>query len=447
MGKIMTESAARVTLLLMATLAITVPCLVDANIGDFDDYLREKAKQARRVALEAYEPNPLKVTSELNMHVHLAMNEAKNSSRGRDLSEKRHKGPCLTTNPIDRCWRCDKDWEKNRFKLAECAMGFGRKTTGGLGGKIYVVTDSSDVDVANPKPGTLRYAAIQKEPLWIIFAHSMVIKLKQELLVNSDKTIDGRGANIHIKSGGGLTLQFVKNVIIHNLRIRNIKAKKGGLVRDAPDHVGLRTRSDGDAISIFGSTNVWIDHISMSNADDGLVDAIMGSTAITISNCHMTRHNDVMLFGAGDVYQQDRVMQVTVAFNHFGNGLIQRMPRCRHGWFHVVNNDYHNWIMYAIGGTANPTILSQGNRFSAPNNEAAKQVTNRVSAPESAWKNWRWQTEHDEFVNGAFFVPSGTPITESKFDKEGLIPPRPGIEAPELARFSGQIKCKVGNPC
>ncbi|KAI9121092.1 hypothetical protein K1719_008125 [Acacia pycnantha] len=402
----MAESKARVMLLLMATLAITVPCLVNANIGEFDDYLLEKAKEARRMALQAYEPDPLNVTHELNMHIHLAMNEANiiinNHTRGRDLGERKKRGPCMATNPIDRCWRCDRNWEMNRFKLATCAKGFGHKTTGGLGGKIYVVTDPSDADVVNPKPGTLRYGAIQKEPLWIIFARSMVIKLQQELMINSDKTIDGRGANIQIKSGGGLTLQFVKNVIIHNLRIRNIKAKKGGMIRDAPNHIGLRTRSDGDAISIFGSTNVWIDHISMSNADDGLIDAIMGSTAITISNCHMTRHNDVMLFGAGDVYVQDKLMQITVAFNHFGNGLIQRMPRCRHGWFHVVNNDYHNWIMYAIGGTANPTILSQGNRFSGPNNVAAKQ---------------------------------------------NLIQPRPGNEAPLLSRYSGQLNCRAGKPC
>lgn len=70
MGKIMAVSAARVSLLLMAALAITIPCL-EANIGEFDEYLREKAKQARRAALEAFEPNPLNVTSEINKHVHL----------------------------------------------------------------------------------------------------------------------------------------------------------------------------------------------------------------------------------------------------------------------------------------------------------------------------------------------------------------------------------------
>lgn len=35
----------------------------------------------------------------------------------------------------------------------------------------------------------------------------------------------------------------------------------------------------------------------------------------------------VMLLGHEDGYEQDRVIQVTVAFNHFGPGLWQRMPR------------------------------------------------------------------------------------------------------------------------
>lgn len=82
----------------------------------------------------------------------------------------------------------------------------------------------------------------------------------------------------------------------------------------------------------------------------------------------------VMLFGASDAYAGDSIMQVTVAFNHFGRGLVQRMPRCRWGFFHVVNNDYTHWLMYAIGGSQHPTIISQGNRFIAPPNLAAKEV-------------------------------------------------------------------------
>ena len=64
--------------------------------------------------------------------------------------------------------------------------------------------------------------------------------------------------------------------------------------------------------------------------------------------------------------EADQKMQVTVAYNHFGKGLVQRMPRIRWGFVHVVNNDYTHWELYAIGGSQGPTILSHGNRFIAP---------------------------------------------------------------------------------
>lgn len=199
----------------------------------------------------------------------------------------------LATNPIDRCWRKDRNWAQNRKKLTDCVLGFGRHTTGGKAGEIYVVTDPSDDELDHPKPGTLRHAVIQTEPLWIIFAHNMVIRLKEELMFSSDKTIDGRGAQVHIAYGAGLTIQFVHNVIIHNIWIHNIKPANGGMIRDAIDHIGLRTMSDGDGITIFGSNNIWIDHCTMSRATDGLIDAIEGSTAITISNCKFNNHNAV----------------------------------------------------------------------------------------------------------------------------------------------------------
>ncbi|XP_058091024.1 putative pectate lyase 14 [Magnolia sinica] len=47
---------------------------------------------------------------------------------------------------------------------------------------------------------------------------------------------------------------------------------------------------------------------------------------------------------------------------------------CRHGYFHVVNNDYTHWEMYANGGSANPTMNSQGNRYLAPTNHFAKEA-------------------------------------------------------------------------
>ncbi|KAH9304050.1 hypothetical protein KI387_008454, partial [Taxus chinensis] len=75
----------------------------------------------------------------------------------------------------------------------------------------------------------------------------------------------------------------------------------------------------------------------------------------------------VMLLGHSDDYTADKDMRVTVAFNHFGPGLLERMPRCRHGYVHVANNNYEPWGIYAIGGSAEPMIRSEGNRFVAPN--------------------------------------------------------------------------------
>ena len=54
--------------------------------------------------------------------------------------------------------------------------------------------------------------------------------------------------------------------------------------------------------------------------------------------------------------------------------LLTQICRCRWGFFHVVNNDYTHWLMYAIGGSNAPTIISQGNRYIAPPNMAAKVV-------------------------------------------------------------------------
>jgi pectate lyase len=202
---------------------------------------------------------------------------------------------CGTGNPIDDCWRCDSDWHSNRQRLADCGIGFGRNAIGGRDGKVYVVTDPSDDDPVNPREGTLRHAVIQEEPLWIIFKRDMVITLREELIMNSFKTIDGRGANVHIANGACVTIQYVTNVIIHGLHIHDCRPTGNAMVRSSPSHYGWRTMADGDGVSIFGSSHVWVDHCSLSNCADGLIDAIMGSTAITLSNNYFTHHNEVLV--------------------------------------------------------------------------------------------------------------------------------------------------------
>ncbi|XP_008800564.2 probable pectate lyase 8 isoform X2 [Phoenix dactylifera] len=396
------------------------------------------SSMAERPALKAAEgavDDPEMVASTVQMTI-------RNSAARRALGYL----SCGTGNPIDDCWRCDSDWHLHRTRLADCGIGFGRNAVGGRDGSLYVVTDPGDDDPVNPRPGTLRYAVIQDEPLWIVFERDMVITLKQELIMNSFKTIDGRGANVHIANGACITIQFVSNIIIHGLHIHDCKATGNAMVRSSPSHYGWRTMADGDGVSIFGSSHVWVDHCSLSNCADGLVDAVMGSTAITISNNYLTHHNEVMLLGHSDSYEKDKDMQVTIAFNHFGEGLIQRMPRCRHGYFHVVNNDYTHWEMYAIGGSASPTINSQGNRYLAPANAFAKEVTKRLDSSSNEWKSWNWRSEGDLLLNGAYFTPSGAGASAS-YSRASSLGAKPSSMVGTMTSGAGALSCRKAAQC
>ncbi|RVX14656.1 putative pectate lyase 15 [Vitis vinifera] len=331
--------------------------------------------------------------------------------------------------------------------LADCGVGFGRNAIGGRDGELYVVTDSGNDDPANPIPGTLRHAVIQYVPLWIVFDHDMVINLKEELIMNSYKTIDGRGFNIQIANGACITIQNVSNIIIHGVYIHGCVPTGNAIVRDRPDHYGMRGMSDGDGISIFGGTDIWIDHCTLADCYDGLIDAVYGSKSITISNNYMLNHNEAMLMGHSDDFLADKNMQVTIAFNYFGEGLVQRMPRCRHGYFHIVNNVYTDWEMYAIGGSANPTINSQGNVFIARDDNSTKEVTKRESLlGYEEWKDWNWRSDGDLMLNGAYFRASGEEAPAS-YSKASSMVARPASLLTYITASAGVLNCQIGYAC
>ncbi|CAJ1931711.1 unnamed protein product [Sphenostylis stenocarpa] len=345
---------------LLSRNAVTIPTLY-ANVKENDEFWKRQAKilndkywQGREEVAEvenqeAYVTGPYKFTENVTDSVSDMITGEMNV--GRKLAGKLAHDSCVATNPIDRCWRCDSKWEKKRKKLANCVIGFGRNAIGGKNGRIYKVTSNLDKELINPVPG-IRHAVTRNVPLWIIFSRSMTIKLSQELIVNSDKTIDGMGL-----------------VLLSNS--------------------SRMTRSDGDGISIFGSSHVWIDHVSMRNCSDGLIDAIQGSTAITISNSHFTDHNEVMLFGASDSYTADK----------------------------------------------HPTIVSEGNRFIAPYDNNAKRVTKRDYAPEKEWKKWQWRSIRDELMNGAIFLESWSRLTNRPFERKDMISSKPGTYVGRLTRY------------
>lgn len=225
-------------------------------------------------------------------------------------------------------------------------MGFAYGVTGGAGGPTYVVTRSDDNPI-HPQPGSLRYAVGLgggSRGVWITFANSMIIVLKSMLWIRSSTTVDGRGGNITI-NGRMLVVGGVNNVILHNFQINSM--------------------DESDTIHIFaGSTKVWVDHITSFDAKLGLISVVQKSTDVTISNCKLSNKNFNMLLGASDSDLADKNMRVTVYRNWFKDSM-QRMPHCRWGFCHVINNLYTNWGFYAIGGRVHARILSESNAFIA----------------------------------------------------------------------------------
>nr|XP_024368799.1 probable pectate lyase 5 [Physcomitrium patens]PNR62046.1 hypothetical protein PHYPA_000470 [Physcomitrium patens] len=349
-------------------------------------------------------------------------------------------GGCGTGNPIDDCWRCDPNWRSHRQALANCATGFGRNAIGGKNGPIYTVTTNGD-DAQNPQPGTLRYGVTRNGPLWIVFATSMTIELKGELWISAYKTLDGRGAEVHIVGGSQISIQTTNNVILHGLHIHDIRPSGPTTIRVSPSKVVRRPRSEGDGLHIWGSRDVWIDHCYLARATDGLIDVTRGSTMVTISNCFLEKHDKTMLLGADPAHTEDRNMRVTVAFNRFGPGLVQRLPRCRFGVFHVLNNDYSaGWGIYAIGGSEDPTILSQGNRF---NPAGTKEVTKRINdgGPNyGGWQSWNWASSGDVFLGGSYFTGSGAKATSaSVYAKAYSTSSRPADMVPAITKSAGPL--------
>ncbi|CAM8968221.1 unnamed protein product [Rhodiola kirilowii] len=140
-------------------------------------------------------------------------------------------------------------------------------------------------------------------------------------------------------------------------------------------------------------------------------------------------------------------MQVTVAFNHFGQGLVQRMPRCR--WGFIMSS-----TMIILIGRCTPLVAActlpssgQGNRFIAPHNAAAKEVTKRDYATQDTWKHWTWRSEGDLMMNGAFFVPSGSPL-QKRYGRHDMIKAKPGTYASRLTPLLlAHLTAEPEKPC
>jgi pectate lyase len=228
-------------------------------------------------------------------------------------------------------------------------QGFGANTTGGLGGEQYWVTT-----LADSGRGSLREGAERPDTLWIRFWVSGEIELKSPIDVASNKTIDGRGADVTL-SNWGLILSRVSNVIVANLRFRNGRGT-------STDAIGVREESH----------DIWIDHCDFADYGDGLVDITSGGTNVTVSWSKFSNQNKVMLINgqADDGHTVEYSPHVTLHHNLFEN-TYQRNPRALHGLVHAFNNYLRNWGGYGMRSSEGGQLFSQSNVFDAGPDERA----------------------------------------------------------------------------
>ncbi|KAH6900807.1 pectin lyase fold/virulence factor [Thelonectria olida] len=223
-----------------------------------------------------------------------------------------------------------------------CSVGYCTQnggTTGGAAGKTITVTS---IDA-------LIEAATQDGPLTIIVSGQLTGDTR--VRPTSDKTIIGAsGSSI---TGVGFYVRRQSNVILRNLKIAKVDA------------------SNGDAIGIDESTNVWVDHcdlsgdLSLGKDDlDGLLDISHGADWITVSNTYFHDHWKASLIGHSDnnAKQDTGKLHVTYANNYWKN-VNSRQPLIRFATVHLINNYWDGIILSGVNTRMGAQVLVQSSVF------------------------------------------------------------------------------------
>ncbi len=241
------------------------------------------------------------------------------------------------------------------------AEGFGKFTTGGRGGKVYIVTNLQDAG-----PGSFREAAEAKEKRMVVFAVDGTIHLQTKLNIKGDVTIAGQTA-----PGDGICLadQPVvlggNNIILRYLRCRmGDKYQKGGMVDG----------NGGD--DAFGGTrrkNIIIDHCSVSWSTDEVFSVYAGDSTTLQWNLIAEPLNYSYHFEKGDTGYEHHGYGGIWGGRHFSahHNLFahcnSRTPR----WDGIrnipeENGDFRNNVIYNWGH--NNMYAGEGGTYNVVNN-------------------------------------------------------------------------------
>ena len=260
------------------------------------------------------------------------------------------------------------------------AEGYGKYTTGGRGGKTFIVANLNDKG-----PGSFREAAEAKGKKIIVFAVSGTIHLETKLSIKGDVTIAGQTA-----PGDGICLADNSvslggdNIIIRYMRFRmGDKYQKGGMVDG---------NGGDDAFGGVRRKNIIIDHCSMSWSTDEVFSVYAGDSTTLQWNLIFEPLNYSYHFETGDKdYEHHGYgaiwggLHMTAHHNLFAH-CISRNPRfngIRHTSTEFV--DYRNNVIYDWGG--NTIYAGEGGDYNIIDNyfkygpNTSKSVKYRIVNP------------------------------------------------------------------
>lgn len=229
--------------------------------------------------------------------------------------------------------------------------GWGRGATGGASGSIYHVTT-----LADSGPGSLREGLERSGARWIVFDHSGTIELRSSVTVKSNKTVDGRGRQIVIKTNHEDETAFIiedqHNIILLNLEFDN----------DWLDFDTDPSPEGADAINIRNSHDIWIHHCEFLQWKDGAIDVKDGNSYnVSVTWSRFRKIYQAMLW-EGD--------KLSLGHNVCSAQVHARCPKIIGGKAHSYNNYIGGWggaaIQHAEDGGQ---LYSQRNMFESGDNE------------------------------------------------------------------------------
>ena len=290
------------------------------------------------------------------------------------------------------------------------ALGGGKFTFGGRGGKVIKVTNLND-----DGPGSLREACETGGARIIVFDISGIIKLKTPLIVRAPYiTIAGQTA-----PGDGICLageSFWINT--HDVIIRHMRFRRG------ETWVGRRD----DSIGGNPIGNIIIDHVSASwgldenmsiyrhmyNDSTGKTEAKLPTVNITIQNSIFSEALDTWNHAFGSTLGGENC---TFVRNLWADNAGRNPSIGWNGIFNFVNNVVFNWVHRSTDGGDYTAMYNIINNYYKPGPLTPKNspVGYRILKPESGRSKLPYRVYGRAYVNGNI-VEGNDRVTNNNWD-------------------------------